>query len=50
MAVQLLINGLEFGLKMVWKTWKSQGISFSDFAGHPEILEGEYLVNVNRAR
>ena len=20
---------------MVWKTWKSQGISFSDFAGHP---------------
>ena len=35
MAVQLLINGLEFWLKMVWKTWKSQGISSSDFAGHP---------------
>ena len=25
-------------LWMVWKTWKSQGISFSDFAGHPELF------------
>ena len=31
---------------MVWKTWKSQGISFSDFAGHPELgrVTGKALI------
>ena len=36
MAVQLLINGPGIWLKMVWK---SREISFSDFAGHPVVVE-----------
>ena len=33
---------------MVWKTWKSQGISFSYFAGHPDDVMFIILQNYNK--
>jgi hypothetical protein len=35
-SINDVLNGLEFNQKLVWKTWKSQGIIVSHIAGHPE--------------
>ena len=32
--------------KIVWKTWKSQGILFWNVRGHPDIYYEVYIISV----